>query len=407
MAKLTKSIAVAATATGTERSVWDGELPGFGLRVLPSGCKMFVLRYRNSHGRQRKMKIGSFGPLTVDEARKQAKSHLLLIAQGGDPAEAETARRGAMTVADLVAEYMDLAERGLVLTSRGTPKAASTLTEDSYRINTHVLPLIGNRAIKDVTKVDANHFMRDVIAGKGKSVGGPGVAGRTVGMVGAIFAYALSEGYIATNPFVGIRVPRGNSRTWRLDEAGYSRLGAFLREQEETAAWQFVAVVRLCALTGARLTEIEGLKRGEVDIPGRALRLAQTKTGRSIRPLGSAAIDIVRAAMERSERPHVFPGINYPHKHHSGTTAWLARKARGDIPGITIHGLRHSFASMSEDVGLSVPTIRALIGHSSRDSVTGGYIHKVESGLIVAADKVCGAINSMMGPSSAGADPDC
>ncbi|MCL2717032.1 MAG: tyrosine-type recombinase/integrase, partial [Alphaproteobacteria bacterium] len=350
--------------------------------------------------RHRRWKIGRCGEMTVEEARKLAKSYLYLLAQGLDPADVGRNQRSAMTVAELVEEYMGLAEQGLILTRNGTAKAASTLTEDRYRINAHVLPLIGDFRISDVSRADATHFLRDIIAGKSRSRGGPGVASRTVGMVGAIFAYAVSEGYILTNPFVGLRKPRGDSRTWRLDEDGYARLGAFLQEREKTAAWQFIAVVRLCALTGARLREIEGLKRSEVDIAGRALRLAHTKTGRSIRPLGQAAIDILSNAMaraKRSGRAHLFPGIRDPKNHLTGTTPRLARTARKTIPGITSHGLRHSFSSMAEDVGLSIPTIQSLIGHSTRGSVTGGYIHKLDSALIAAADKVCSHINALMG----------
>ncbi|MCL2715913.1 MAG: integrase family protein, partial [Alphaproteobacteria bacterium] len=358
MRNLTKSVAEAATASDREQNIWDGSLPGFGLRVRPSGHKSFILKYYNAKRQRRKLKIGRYGAVTVDEARSLAKKHLYAISQGADPAAERKAARRAMTVAALVAEYLDLAERGLILTRRGTPKAASTLAEDRYRLNAHVLPLIGRRPVKDISKIDANHFLRDVIAGKGKSRGGSGIAARTVGMVSGIFAYAVEEGYIVTNPFAAIRKPRGNVRIWRLDDAGYGRLGAFLKDQEETASWQFVAVVRLCALTGARLNEIQRLKKSEVDIAGAALRFAQTKTGRSVRPLGRAAIDIIVAAMARSDHAHVFPGITDPKKVHSGTTAWLARNARETIPGITSHGLRHSFASMAEDVGLSIPTIR-------------------------------------------------
>jgi len=78
----------------------------------------------------------------------------------------------------------------------------------------------------------------------------------------------------------------------------------------------------------------------------------------------------------------------------------LGRKARKAFPGITSHGLRHSFASMAEDVDLSIPTIQALIGHSSGGSVTGGYIHKLDAALIAAADKVCGHIDALLTSSS-------
>jgi integrase len=57
------------------------------------------------------------------------------------------------------------------------------------------------------------------------------------------------------------------------------------------------------------------------------------------------------------------------------------------VPGITSHGLRHSFSSTAEDLGYTIPTIKALVGHA-RSSVTEGYIHKIDSALLAAADRI-------------------
>ena len=65
------------------------------------------------------------------------------------------------------------------------------------------------------------------------------------------------------------------------------------------------------------------------------------------------------------------------------------------VPGITSHGLRHSFGSTAEDLGYSIPTIKALIGHS-RASVTEGYIHKIDSALLAAAERVARHIDDTM-----------
>lgn len=65
------------------------------------------------------------------------------------------------------------------------------------------------------------------------------------------------------------------------------------------------------------------------------------------------------------------------------------------MPGITSHGLRHSYSSTAEDLGYSIPTIKALIGHA-RASVTEGYIHKIDSVLIAAADRIARHIDEAM-----------
>jgi integrase len=408
MPRLTKRVIDKAEAAKGELFLWDDELPMFGLRVKASGAKSFIVQYRNANGTSRRLTLGRYGVLTPEEARREAKLALAEVAKGADPAESRKLARDAMTIEELANEYLDKAEAGLILTRRGEPKSESTLYTDKGRIARHIIPLIGKKTVKGFTATDAGRFQRDVISGKsaadirtklrGRAIvtGGKGTAARTMGLLGGVFSYAVSEGYRPDNPVKGIVRPKDKTLEWRLDDAGYRRLGKCLAAAEANGGhWQRVLASRAAALTGCRLDEIEGLLKTEVDPIGRALRLGDSKTGKSIRPVGSAVIAVVKAASAKSKSKYVFPAITTNAKHHTGLTRWLQKISVKEVPGITCQGLRHSFSSTAEDIGFSIPTIKALIGHS-RASVTEGYIHKIDSALLAAADRIASHIDDAM-----------
>ena len=246
--------------------------------------------------------------------------------------------------------------------------------------------------INGKTKADVKTKKR----GRAIVTGGKGAAARTMGLLGAILTYAVNEGYRTDNPVKGIIRPKDQTREWRLDDAGYRELGKRLAAAErEGKNWQPILIARALALTGCRLGEIEGLKKVEIDVANRALRLGSTKTGKSIRPIGSAALAVLKDACSRSKSPFVFPALTTEKKQYVGSLRALGKIVGKSVPGLTPHGLRHSFSSTAEDLGFSLPTIRALMGHAGV-SVTEGYIHKMDSALVAAADRIASHIEAAM-----------
>ncbi|MGE0751705.1 MAG: tyrosine-type recombinase/integrase [Variibacter sp.] len=411
--RLTKR-AIDAVKLDPSRDVfyWDDDLPGFGLRIKPSGARSFLVQYRNRHGRSRRLTLGRYGVLTPDQARIAAKIVLADVARGADPVESKIAERGAMPMAELCREYLEKAKSGRLITRRGKTKKPSTVYTDRGRIERHIIPLLGRRSVNELTTSDINKFLADIIAGKtaadiktrkrGRAIvkGGRGTGSRTLGLLGGIFAYAITQGYRSDNPCAGVVRPAGMRRKYRLDEEGYRTLGSCLAEAERNGiAWQAISEIRALALTGCRRGEIENLTRAEIDRRGGALRLGDSKTGESIRPVGSAAFDVLCEALAKTNGQLVYPSRESPNKAYQGLPKAFRRIVGDRIPDLTPHKLRHAYGSAAEDLGLTVPTIGALLGHTSH-GVTQGYIHKVDPVLVEAANRAAAHIaRAMAGPS--------
>ncbi len=408
MAKLTKRVVDAVETRDREYIIWDDELPGFGLRVFASGKRSYIIQYR-SQGRTRRYAIGLHGAWTPETARKEAKLQLGRVAKGDNPSEERLLNHKAITVKELCELYVKDLDAGLILGKGGRPKKATTVTTDSGRVLRHIVPLLGQRRVQDLTRADIVRVMMDIMAGKtraivktkklrGKAIvrGGPGTARRTIGLLGGILTYAVNAGIIERNPAHGIQKPKYNARDRRLSEAEYRTLGAMLRkaaEDEDNAT--AVEIIRELALTGCRRSEIVKLNWAEVDLNGSCLRLADSKEGASVRPIGLCVVERLEQRLRSKEGSYVFPGRDAEKPFGYFQNRWKRIFDGSPLADVTPHILRHSFASIANDLGFTEVTIAALIGHA-KGSITGRYIHTLDTALIMAADNISSYIEGLL-----------
>jgi integrase len=402
-------------ALAGSETVWDATVPGFGARRQKSKVVAYVLKFRTAEGRQRWYTIGRHGaPWTPDTAREEAKRLLGSVAQGADPAAVKQSNRKATAVSELCDLYLADAEAGRLMTRRRTAKKASTLLTDRGRIERHIKPLLGSRAVAAVTHEDIEAFLHDVRAGKtagrtktaknrglARVRGGKGTASRTVGLLGAIFAYAVRHRMRSDNPVRGVMRPADGRRERRLSDAEYEALGEALRAGNAANIWPpAVAAARFLVLTGWRTGEVLALRWGEIDLARRTAMLGDTKTGRSMRPLSRAACDVLSevARSKIGDRDAlVFPPTRGDGRMTGFRKLWNRIAKLGGLPAdVTPHVLRHSFASQAGDLGYSEPTIAALVGHKGH-TVTSRYMHAADAVLIAAADAVGHRTAELMG----------
>lgn len=417
--KLTKRTVDAAQPKDRPFRLWDSELTGFGLKVTPAGAKTYIATYRAGTGRgapQREYTLGRHGVLTPDQAREEAQRVLSAARLGADPQSERHLQRGELTVAQLCDLY--LAE------GTGTKKA-STLATDRSRIASHVKPLLGSKRISAVSAGDVGRFMRDVAGGKtataprkvgpravSQVLGGKGTATRTVGLLGGIFAFAVRGRLLAENPVRGVqRYQDGKSERF-LSAAELARLGEAIAAAElDGRNGHGLAVIRLLTITGARKSEIEGLRWDEVDFERSALRLRDSKTGAKLIPIGAPALAILsglaakakadaKAAAEEASAtgaalldpsPFIFPASRKADGHWTGTAkVWQAVRRAAGLKDVRLHDLRHTFASLAIGAaggGNSLAMIGKLLGHADVKT-TARYAHLADDPVRQAADRI-------------------
>ncbi len=421
---------IRAMAPGSE--IWDAAVTGFGARRQRSEAVAYVLLYRTAAGRARRFTIGRHGaPWTPETARGEAQRILGLVTTGGDPAADKREQRNAVKVAELCTQYLEDAKAGRILVRGGKPKKASTLVSDEGRIHGHIVPLLGKLTVAAVTRQDIERAMHDIAAGKTERAprkvkargfshitGGRGVATRTVGLLGAIFSYAVGRRLRIDNPAHGVRKLAENKRDRRVSDAEYLALGEGLRAAavphlppgakinvKPAAMWPpAIASIRFLALTGWRMGEVLDLTWADVDFTRRTAALPDTKTGMSVRPLSHAACTVLRDQPRRMDAARVFPATR-----GDGPMVGLKKFVRrviglgGLATDITAHVLRHSFASLAADLGFGDAAIAAMIGHR-RQGTTARYTHAADAVVLAAADAVADETARRMGDAKPAGD---
>ena len=407
----------AIAAIPPNSTLWDdgkGAVTGFGARRQKGGAIAYAVKYRTTDGRQRWHTIGRHGaPWTPELARAEARRILGEVAKGADPAREKKEARRAATIAELCDDYLDAVEAGRVLTRWKTGKKASTLLGDKGRIERHIKPLLGTLKVAAITRADIERFRDGVVEGAtaaqvktgkhglARVTGGRGTATRALGLLGAIFSFAVRRGLRPDNPAHGVERHAYRQRQRRMTGSEYAALREALHAMPETTWPIAVAATKFLALSGWRRGEMLALRWSAVDLATRTAQLADTKTGFSLRPLSHAACDILGRLPRMGGL--VFPASTGNDKRMTGFhKIWLRIAAKARLPAdVTPHIMRHSFASIAADLGFSELTIAALLGHK-KASITSKYAHHADAVLLQAADRVADRIVELMGDGETG-----
>ena len=369
---------------------WDRELPGFGVRVYPSGEKRYIVQSRGPGG-SRRVTLGRHGELTAERARRMAAEVIDRIKQGADPVPAVP--EATLTVAALAERYMEAHVR----------VSCSAHTASIYlgSLNNHILPALGAMPIDTVTRehVSALHLrLRRT----------PRAANRALMVLSKMFSLAEAWGLRppGDNPCRFIVRYKEGKRERFLTPEEYRRVGRSLAEleAERRVTAHAAAALRLLMLTGCRRTEILTLRWDDVDRTSGELRLRHAKTGPRMVPLTPTAAAVLAGVARVPGNPWVFANGKANGRLSHLSKAWYRVRERAGVADVRIHDLRHSFASRALALGESLTMIGRLLGHTDAGS-TERYAHLTRDAEKASADMVGSSIEADVGPVRTGAAP--
>jgi integrase len=349
-----------------EVRVFDDDLPGFGVRVLSSGKKSWLIQYRIK-GRSTTSTLGRFEKMPAGTARDLAKRKLAQAELGIDPGKEkqEDRYKAAETFQKIAERYLRFKEKEL---------KAQSYDQVQTHLTKHWAGFNG-LSVHEVTRRDVATRLGEIAEERG-----PYAANRARASLSGFYAWMMREGIVDANPVVGT-----NKQT---DEKSRDRV---LTDAELIAIWKackdddYGAIVRLLILTGQRRDEVGAIDRAELDLPGRKWTLPgeRTKNGRAHEiPLSDPALEILAQAIKRERiagRDLIFGetgrGFSGWSKARAALDKRIAELTKKKVADWRLHDLRRTVATHMAELGIGPHIVEAVLNHVSghKAGVAGVY----------------------------------
>ena len=348
---LSKRVVDGLSVNGKDAVFWDRDLAGFGVRVYPSGKKVFVVQTR-AFGRSKRVTLGTHGDITTEIARKDATAVIARIKKGQSPVPVEPELAPDPTIADLAERY----QREYV------EMHCKPATVSHYRLmlRKHIVPALGERLVADIEH-------KDILTFHNKLHRMPTVANRAADILVKMFNLADAWGWrpSGANPCRGVSRFKVEKHERFLTREELYRLGQVLKAApgERLASTHAAAAIRLLVLTGCRRNEILGLRWDDLNFESGEMRLPDSKTGARMVPLPPKSAEVFAGLPRTPDNPWVFPGRKKGTRLVNLNDSWDRIRKRAGLDGVRLHDLRHTFASRALALGQSLPMIGDLLGH--------------------------------------------
>lgn len=322
---------------------------GLVMAVTSTGTKTFYL-YKRIDGRPERLLLGRFPDLTVENARNLAARAKGGIAMGGNPQKDKKAIRDEMTFGALFTEYLE----------KYAKVHKVSWTYDEREVNKFLKSWF-NRKISSFERAEVERLHAKI----GKE-NGLYQANRLLERIRTIFNKAIDWGWEGSNPALGIKKFKEQSRDRFLQPDELPRFFAAIANEPNDAARDFFM---LSLLTGARKANTLAMRWDEINFHSATWRIAVTKNSEpQVVHLPEQAVTILTERKLHSLSPWVFPGEGKSGHLADPKKAWGRILAVAGIENLRIHDLRRTLGSYQAATGASGYIIGKSLGHKSQQS---------------------------------------
>ncbi len=361
-------------AVSREKEYSDTQVVGLKLIVNKQGRKYFYLRY-TINKRKRCIKIGEYGPLSLNDARIACNELKAQINKGIDPQEEKQLLQQMPT-------FGEYTEQHYLPYAYANKRSASA---DASKFKHHLYPLFKQRRLDDITTQELQRYHD-----KMKVSHCPATANRHLSLLHRLFKLAIQWGFLSKNPAANIRKHQENNERHRyLSDDEIARFIDAIREEENPVA---ASVFEFLLYTGVRKQEALNAQWQHIDLQKRIWFIPMSKNGKSRHViLNAMACDLLQKQQALPNNPYVFPGRVKGQALNNPDKAFRRILKAAGISNCRIHDLRHTHASIAINNGASLYEVQHLLGHSQVKTTT-RYAHLADETLRKVSDTVSNTI---------------
>jgi integrase len=379
--KLTARFVETVRTVQEREDVPDADVRGLQLRVTAQGTKSWTVRYtRSTDGRRRRLTLGVYPRMSLEEARQRAREELAAVGRGADPAAGIQERYAAPCLREVVAEWQ--------ASHAESNRSERVRKDDQSMLDRYILPAIGDMKASEIGRRELSKMLNDAKAATDSRQGHmkKGRKGRRLThrpnrvfeLVRAILRWAMEQGILNADPTLGMKRPIRKELP-RERELSPAEIALFWKRVDSLAVTPGLRIaMKLALVTAQRIGEVTGIAKSELDLDGPAplwvLPRQRSKNDQGNRtPLSPLALQLVREAWVLSaDSSWLFPSPkgNGPIDGHAAAVAIFRGRERLGLPDFRTHDLRRTAATRMGEMGVNPHTISLILNHVSTSKST-------------------------------------